>query len=318
MHKGDSVRVLVTGANGFVGRHLVRLLSKQEEIELFAGVHHRDVWADEIEQKFGVNVIPFDLGNKDSIRELVKSAQPDQTYHLAGISKTFGVSTEDYFQINSLGTYHLGEFLLKELGVHSRLLFISSAGVYGSKGQQILTETDPVKPSSEYGASKASAEAFLWSLHAKGLDVVIARPFNHTGAGQARGFVCSDLVYRLKASIANTRVDEIPHLEVGKLHSVRDFTDVRDVVTAYQMIMGNFESGSIVNVSSGHGVSVKEIVDMLVHDIACLSDVHLMTLQDQLSRVDDDIIIGNSSLLRQMGWEPKFSMMDSLRELWEI
>lgn len=311
------VRVLVTGANGFVGRHLVELLSRQPDIEIYAGVHRRDEVANDMEENYSLSVIPFELGEEVSIRDLVHHAKPDQTYHLAGISKTFGVSTEDYFRINSLGTYHLGKHLLDTCGTNTRMLFISSASVYGSKSHGLLSESDPIKPSSEYGSSKASAESFLWPLLAKGLDVVVARPFNHTGLGQTRGFVCADLVYRLKESISITNDGDIPRMKVGKLHTVRDFLDVRDVVNAYNLIMKINESGIVINVSSGKGISVEEILYKLVHKVALISDIHLLPLHEQISRMNEDSIIGDSSFLRDItSWNPTYSIMDSLMDLW--
>ncbi|PWI56766.1 GDP-mannose 4,6-dehydratase [Sulfoacidibacillus thermotolerans] len=311
------MRILVTGANGFAGRHLIRLLGQQSDVELFAGVHRIDEVATEFTREFNAQVYPFDLGDERSIQSLIQAVRPEQTYHLAGIAKTFGVSVQEYFRLNSLGAYFLGKSILETCGKDARLLYVSSAGVYDATHSHILTESTPVQPSSEYGASKASAEAFLWSLYAKGLDVVMVRPFNHTGPGQMRGFVCPDLVYRLKQSLARIGSGEVPQLEVGKLHSVRDFTDVRDVVAAYQLIMRDFQSGSIVNVASGKGIRVQEIIDLLVHEVAGLKDVQLISALEQSSRTDDDVVVGDSTLLqRTTGWEPRYSMKDSLLELW--
>jgi GDP-4-dehydro-6-deoxy-D-mannose reductase len=250
---------------------------------------------------------------------MITSVQPDQVYHLAGISKTFGVAVSDYDQINTMGTYYVAKAVLDTFGDQTKLLFVSSASVYGATGQEgrPLNETDAIKPTSDYGVSKASAELYLMALQAKGLNCVIARPFNHTGPGQQLGFVCPDLVHRLQDSIKQTPHGQTPILQAGKLDAVRDFTDVRDVVEAYELIMNQFASGHVVNVASGVGVSVRQIIDILVHDVAKLPEVEISSMAEQMQRADEDAIIGDIHLLTsRAGWRSGISLGTTLRDLW--
>ena len=307
----------MTGANGFVGPHLIRQLLKNPENEVVAGVSQHAA-ALTVDGQL-IPTVSYDLRDEPSIRSMLTAVQHDQVYHLAGISKTYGVAVEDYVQINTLGAYYVGKAILDAFGDHTKLLFVSSASVYGATGQEgrPLKETDPIKPTTDYGVSKASAELHVMALQAKGLNSVIVRPFNHTGPGQQLGFVCPDLVHRLKESIKQTPSGEVPVLQAGKLDSVRDFTDVRDVVEAYELIMNWFETGQVVNVASGTGVSVRQIIDTLVHEIAKLPGVEIASLDEQMQRSNEDVIIGDADLVKsRIGWLPQYSLKTTLEDIW--
>lgn len=311
--------ILVTGANGFVGRHLVaRLVQRGETVVAGVGPSHS---SSAVFAKAGCEVESVELRDADALRVLMGKLKPQKVFHLAGLAPTHGVSAEDYLSVNALGSYNLARAIMDSTKTGTKLLYVSSASVYASPPTEdaALDEDSALEPTSEYGASKVGAEMFLRVLARRGLNVVIARPFNHTGPGQGRGFLCPDLVHRLKDALAESAEKGThPRLEVGRLHAVRDFTDVRDVVDAYISILDCFESGEVVNVCSGVGQSVGQIVEILVSRVANAPEVQLDIDADLNARADADVVVGNPQLLvSRTGWNPRYTLEDSLRALWE-
>lgn len=307
---------MVTGANGFVGRHLVdALLEKGNQVVAVSGPHSKQSSSLSVRE----NLIHehADLSETDGFREIVVRHQPDEVYHLAGIAVTHGVSAESYYEANVLGAYRWAEIVQRERGDQCAFLFVSSASVYGSltDNNRRFKETDILRPTSLYGASKASAEAHLCTLLPKGLDLRIARPFNHTGPGQQTGFLCPDLAMRIKKEFEKQCDGDI-QIPVGRMDAIRDFMDVRDVVRAYICIMASANSGAVVNVCSGIGLSVLEMAEILAQEIG--SERRIRYMQNAtLVRGESDRIIGDDKVLRGLGdWKPRYSVNETLRDLW--
>ncbi|KUO95216.1 NAD-dependent epimerase/dehydratase family protein [Ferroacidibacillus organovorans] len=307
---------IVTGANGFVGRHLVdALVEKGNQVVAVSGPHLNQgrsfsVREDLIHEH-------ADLSETDGFREIVVRYQPDEVYHLAGIAVTHGVSAESYYHANVLGAYRWAEVVQRECGDECAFLFVSSASVYGSlSGDDFrFKETDTPRPTSLYGASKASAEAHLWTLLSKGLNLKIARPFNHTGPGQQAGFLCPDLAARIKKEIVNQGNGEL-RISVGRMDAIRDFMDVRDVVRAYILIMESAATGSVVNVCSGIGISVREMAEILAQETRLEQAIKYIQ-SDTLVRGEPDKIVGDDTYLRSLGeWTPHYTLKETLRDLW--
>lgn len=256
-----------------------------------------------------------DLTDESAVFDLIRKVRPTDVYHLAGMAVTSGVDFQHYYSVNVLGTGNIARAVLTVCGSAARVLYVSSAAVYGSAvpGQAGVVETQSLKPKNSYGVSKTWAEALLWPLWRQGLNVRIARPFNHTGPGQQRGFVCPDLADRIRKA-----VDGHTHatIRLSQAGTVRDFTDVRDVVRAYTLIMGRFDSGEVVNVASGVGHSLKDIVNVLSDLATSGRDVRLTISTDQ-ENTESDVLIGNSGLLRsRTGWSPNIPLRRTLEEMW--
>lgn len=251
-----------------------------------------------------------DLLDADGWCKTVAELEPEVIYHLAGWSDV-GRSWDDpttTFAVNALGTVSVLE--AARLAGTSRVVVISSADVYGTVTPDVLplTELHPVQPRSPYGASKQAAEATAlqyWRGH--GVDTVIARPFNHLGAGQSLQFVASAFA----AQIASAEAGGSNLLRHGDLSPHRDITDVRDVVRAYRNLATDGEPGEIYNVCSGQTVSMQHLLDAL----AALSNAPIERLLDPdlIRPIDLPVLRGSFAKLRSAtGWEPEIHLDETL------
>jgi GDP-4-dehydro-6-deoxy-D-mannose reductase len=298
------MRVLVTGGSGFVGRRLVAALRERGDDVVSAAPSQGD------DQN-----LPLDLTDSDNVRAVVEMVRPDVVYHLAAQSFV-PASIEDpltTYRVNVDGT----AFLLEALrDLKPRLLFVSSAEVYGRRPQEDmpLRETLPPRPTNPYAASKAAGEALVLGWHhAYGIDAVISRAFNHIGAGQDHRFAVPAFAQRL-ARIAGGQ-ERV--LSVGNVESERDFLDVRDVVAAYIALADRGAGGEIYNVCSGQAVKMREVLRRLVN----IAGVPVEIREDpELMRASGEVLrsVGDpSKLKRTTGWSPRISLADSLREVYE-
>jgi GDP-4-dehydro-6-deoxy-D-mannose reductase len=196
-----------------------------------------------------------------------------------------------------------------------RTLIVSSAEVYGRQRPERmpLDEQTPVRPENPYAASKAAAEtyALVWS-RIYGLDVVVARAFNHIGPGQDARFVVPSFAHQLaEIAAGGPRV-----MHVGNLAAERDFLDVRDVVAAYLLLLANGRAGDVFNVCSGRAVAIREVLRQLV-TIARVP----VEIRDDPARMrpsDVPVLFGDATKLRaETGWEPRFTLAASLREIYD-
>jgi GDP-4-dehydro-6-deoxy-D-mannose reductase len=245
----EARRLLVTGGSGFVGGALARVLSGQkvrhwQRVDLPASV---------------------DLRDRDALTAQVAAARPDAVLHLAAQSAVPDSlrDPETTLQVNVIGTLHLLQ-ALDAIGFRGRLLYIGTGDVYGRvpEAELPVTEAHLPQPRNPYAVSKLAAEALCWQWHAnRGLDVVLARPFNHIGAGQSERFAVSDFARQLAAIRARTAP---PRLEVGDIDVTRDFTDVDDVVRGYLALLERGTPGEIYNVCSGEERSLRSLLDALV------------------------------------------------------
>jgi GDP-4-dehydro-6-deoxy-D-mannose reductase len=292
------MRALVTGASGFAGKWLCEHLSSS---------------GDEVLEP------TFDVTDHAAVAASFAELQPDAVYHLAGQANV-GASWADpftTFQVNAAGTLHVVQAALK-LSTMPRVLVIGSAEVYGTVGAEDLpvTESRPVRPTSPYAASKAAAEAVAIQAHlGSGLPVMVARSFNHIGPGQSDTFVVSALAKRVVVARRNGQT----FIPVGNLSPKRDFTDVRDVMRAYRLIVTSGIPGTVYNVCSGVSISVGEVAELLVALDAATENKEPLVLQvdPALQRpVDVPELLGDPSLLQtHTGWVRSLSVSDTLSEV---
>lgn len=310
------MRILVTGAEGFVGGHLLRTLARAGGHDVAAGhwvgAAPPPWWAES-----GVTAVPIDVTSDVSLSAAVARHQPEWVIHLAAQSSV-GRSFADplgTWEVNATGTLRLAEALRTVGGGPVRLLVISSAEVYGAVPDeaQPIAEDAPLRPSTPYGASKAAAElAALQAASdgADGLQVVVARSFNHAGPGQDERFVFPSLARQL---VRIQRGESPPVLRVGNLEVQRDFLDVRDVVRAYLLLLERGENRGVYNVCSGVARSLREMVARLVE----LSETGARVEVDpeRVRPVDIPVLSGDGSRLRALGWAPRIALDDTLRDL---
>ena len=299
------MHALVTGSHGFVGPYLVRELRGRGHhvAELAAGTDVTNRSALEVEVKAFI--------------ARLRNGDAGAVFHLAALSHV-GRSWSDpaaVIQVNVAGTANLLG-CLAEAGFSGRFLLVSSAEVYGNQpGPLRIGESAAPAPLSPYAASKLAAEEFaMQARRAFGLDVLIARPFNHIGPGQSPDFLVSALARRIVAAERSGAKD----IEVGNLSAVRDFLDVRDVVRAYCEIIAKAPKGELFNVASGRGVAVSEVLERML-SLAGTS-LSARVSESLVRKVEVPRLVGDASKLqRATSFREEYdldSTLDDVLEYW--
>jgi GDP-4-dehydro-6-deoxy-D-mannose reductase len=309
----EKIRVLITGATGFVGGHLIRALEEegQSAFEIF-GTTYPDA-----PPHSGNKFFFLDLRSEKEVMKLLGEIRPDWIFHLAAISnvrRSWQMRSET-IETNVLGTHNLLE-AVRQVAPAARVLFISSSDVYGFGPElaEALTEEAPLEVLSPYAYSKVAGE-LLCGFYGKieNIDIVIARPFPHTGPGQTEDFVCSDWA-RQAAQIE--RGDIAPILRVGNLDVRRDFCDVRDVVTAYILLLRKGRRGEPYNICSGKAIALREVLEFLIRESAGNTSISVEVDAAKLRKTDVHSLIGsNRKISVETGWSPRIQMDRILRDL---
>ena len=295
------MRVLVTGGNGFVGKHLVAELRERGHDVVSAG--RGSLRADEVE---------LDLSDANGIRAIVERARPDLVYHLAAHASVADAARDPLhtYRVNVTGTANVVEALRG--ATHVRLVFASSAEVYGIKAiaDMPLRETSLPAPATVYAASKLAAEAIvLASARTYAMRAIVVRSFNLIGPGQSDHFVVGAFSHRL-ATIAAGGPSRFP---VGSLTAQRDFLDVRDAAKAYADLGERGVDGEIYNVCGGKPTSISEVLRQLV--FAARVPVEIREDPALMRPVDVPIAYGdNTKLHGATGWTPSTPLVKTLRD----
>ena len=302
-----AVRVLVTGADGFVGGRVVRRLAANGHAVTAA------IRRGTSPPPGAIAVRPFDLRDGASVREVVEGGF-EAVVHLAAVASGADARRDPgaAWEINAAGTARLCEALAESAAADSLFLLASTAEVYGSGvGSRPRMESDPPVPCSPYAASKLGAEIAAAEVGRRtGLRVIVARAFPHTGAGQDVRFVIPAFVQRIReAQGAGRRA-----VPVGNLEPVRDFLHVDDVVEAYIALIERGMPGACYNVASGSGVSVREIFER----IRALLGADVQATEDPALRRAADIshLVGDATRLREdTEWRPRRTLDEALDEV---
>lgn len=305
------MRVFVTGATGFAGSHLVEQLLADGH-QVFGLVHPTSghlPWPED--RRF--EPIQGNLLDLGSLRAAFEVSEPEQVFHLAGQASP-QMSWRDpagTFAVNTGGTANMLE--AARASGRPKVVIVTSAHILNrasEDGQPLTEETTPA-PQDPYGISKMAAAMLApvyWERY--GLPVVEARPFNHIGPRQAPGFVVPDFasqVAAVKLGLAE------PEIRVGSLDVERDFTDVRDVVSAYRALANRGAPGESYLVCSGKSVSIRWILDTLIELSGC--QVTVTIDPDLLRPADSSRIVGsNLKINRQTGWRPTIGLRQSLSD----
>ena len=304
------MKVLVTGADGFVGSWLVpRLVLDGHEIvaAVRAGVTRvGPPWP------AGVIEVPWEIGDRGSVRELL-DRDVEAVIHLAAVASG-GDALRDpdlAFDVNVRGTARLAEALAARHGRKATLLFVSSAEVYGVGTGVPRLESDPRAPVSPYAESKAAAEEALSDVAGRtGLNVIVARSFAHTGARQDARFVIPAFARR----IVEARRLRAGSIAVGNLSPVRDVLHVSDVVDAYCRLMVRGAPGEVYNVASGTGVALAEVFARL--SVLAGWTGQARATEDLFRPADIAHLVGDAEKLkRATGWQPVKTLDETLTEV---
>lgn len=305
-------RVLITGAGGFVGTHLIHALQKNGDFEIYAAVYKS---TSDISRLIPPDhIVAGDLTDFGFAQKLVDIAHPEIIFHLAALSVVHNSASQatSVMNSNSAISYNILE-AARTHALGARIIAISSGNVYGAvqDTSHPIDESTPLRPLNPYAVSKVTQEmlALQYAL-AYGMDIVILRPFNHTGVGQTTDFV----IPRLAEQFAKIENGEPPIVEVGNIETVRDFTDVHDMVEAYILASEKCKSGEIYNIGSGTGHTIKEILGIL----QSLSKIKVeIKVNNQLVRTSDvPVLIANSAKFRSItDWEPKISLESTISDI---
>jgi len=318
------MRCLITGATGFVGGHLAaHLLEAGHEVTGLT----RGRQSSSPPAKGGpggvaparplspIPLHPVDWQDTAPLTELLRQLQPDWVFHLAGYAnagKSFK-EPELAWAGNLTATQSLYA-ALEACGSRARVLFVSSGLVYGdaTAGFPVCTEAQPLRPVSPYAASKAAADVLSYQVtRHPGLDVVTVRPFNHLGPGQPADYAASNFARQLAAAEAGRQP---PVIRTGDLSSTRDFTDVRDMVRAYALLMEKGKTGEAYNAGTGETHTMRDVLDLLRKLARVTVDV---TEEADPARPADPVISGvsNAKLVQATGWRPAYSLDRTLGDV---
>lgn len=301
-------RVLITGAGGFAGGHLVdACMALDWEV-------HGTCLPHEQPQRGGCTFHPADLREAAPVAALVATLQPDRIFHLAGQASVAAAWRDPAATLIDNMTPTLRVLDAVHAGApQARVLVVGSSEEYGMVPVEAMpvAEEAPLRPVDPYGVSKVGADLLgLQHFLAFGSHVVRVRPFNHIGPGQRRGFVVADFAAQLAAI---ERGENPPVLRVGNLQSGRDFTDVRDVVQGYILALERGEAGAVYNVCSGAVVRIADLLDLLL--AACTVPVRVEVDPARQRPADRPATVGSFAALRQAtGWEPRIPLARTLAD----
>jgi GDP-4-dehydro-6-deoxy-D-mannose reductase len=302
--------ILVTGAAGFAGSHLIDLLVRSGTPVV---AWHRPGGSPPRELA-GVRWDAVDLMDQAQVQAALDRARPAAVYHCAGAAHVGRAweATASTFALNVRGTHHLLR-AMERTGDGARLFVPSSALVYASADEP-LTEQHLLRPASPYGLSKLAQEMLALEPHGS-VAVTIARPFNHFGPRQDPQFAAPGFARRI-ADIERGRW--APEISVGNLDAQRDLTDVRDTVRAYQMILERGQPGRPYNVCSGRAITIRELLDRLIARARVPVEVRVDPARYRPN--DTPLLVGDPARLRdELGWTPEIPLdqtLDDLLEYW--
>lgn len=291
-------KILVTGVDGFTGRHLTALLAEQGHEVI--GISHSAITMP-IKELAASHIC--DLTDAQALKDILETVRPDKVAHLAAIAFVSHGIVEDIYRTNIVGTRNLLEAISALDGVEAVLL-ASSANIYGNRVSGAIDETVTPDPINDYAVSKLAME-FVARLYQDALPIIIARPFNYTGVGQATNFVIPKIIDHVRRKATT--------IELGNLDVARDFSDVRDVVLAYSMLLADRSAiGQVFNICSGEAHSLRDVIAMIReisgHDFE-------VTINPSFIRQNEvKMLWGDRSKIEKMtGQRPTHILHDTLR-----
>ncbi len=303
--------VLVTGAEGFAGSHLLEHVVAEGCGVVAWRRPSSPVPADLSPACARVEWMAVDVLDRDDVARAMAKVRPAVVFHCAGAAQVASAwrETMSALRTNALGTHHILD-AVRGTGVPTRVVVPGSALVYRPSTAP-LREDDPLEPASPYGLSKLAQELIALDAAREGLDVVLARPFNHIGPRQQPSFAAPSFARQIALAEAGRRP---PVLTVGNLDARRDVTDVRDTVRAYWLLARAGRAGRPYNICTGVAPSIGELLDRLCRlaRVAVRVEVDPELFRPQ----DNPVLLGDPGRIRQeLGWQPEISLERTLADL---
>lgn len=308
------MRVVITGAAGFAARHLIQAIEAEGRDEIFA-------WVKDANEATQLNldkehIYIADITDGKAVRDGIESIRPQLVYHLAaqasvGLSWKIPALT---MEVNTVGTIHLLE-ALREFAPEAKLLLVGSAEQYGKIDAEELPikETRSLEGINPYSVSKMTQE-LMAQMYAKryGMHIVMVRAFNHIGPGQAVNFVIPDWCSQI---VAMEKGIQEPVIRVGNIGVKRDFTDVRDIVSAYKQLIEHGRSGEVYNIGSGRSYSLEEILQKII-DASTIRGIRYEVDPNKLRPADvEELRADITKLQQEIVWKPQYTIEQSIEDL---
>lgn len=308
-------RVLITGITGFAGSHLADfLLEEHPEIEVW-GTYRWRSRRENIEHIEGrIRLLECELDDATAVRRALEAARPDAIFHLAAQSfvPASWVAPADTLQSNILGQTNLFE-AIRELELDPVVQIACSSEEYGLvlPGETPIRESNPLRPLSPYAVSKVAQDYLGYQyFQSYGIKAIRTRGFNHEGPRRGEVFVMSNFAKQVAAIEAGLHE---PLIRVGNLDSVRDFTDVRDMVRAYFLAAERATPGEVYNIASGKGITIRDMLQKIL-DRSTVA-VRVEVDPARLRPSDVEVLLGDASKFRAAtGWEPRIPLDQTIAD----
>jgi nucleoside-diphosphate-sugar epimerase len=296
--EGEGRRALITGLRGFTGHYMAQELTAAG-YRVFGTVLPGS--------KTGPDIFTVDLLDRASVAAAIEQVQPDVVVHLAAIAFVAHNDADAMYRVNVVGTRNLLEALAKGPHKPSSVLLASSANIYGNAEVPVIDESVAPSPANDYAVSKLAME-YMARLWMDKLPIVIARPFNYTGVGQAENFLLPKIVSHFRKGAH--------HIELGNLAIARDFSDVRMVARSYRRLLAAAPSGEIFNVCSGRSASLESLIDTMSDIAGYRIEVHV---NPAFVRANDVLTLtgSNAKLASAIGPVEPAPLADTLRWMYQ-
>ena len=307
------MRALVTGAAGFVGRHLIQFLLNTTDFDIIGSVYYKLPLPSHDSPR--VHFEHVDLQDEEAVDDFIARWRPDYTFHLAGQSFVPYSWRNPWLTFDQNVHIQLNLFrAMIRAELDGRILVVGSGDEYGAiePSDLPIDENTPLRPVSPYAVSKIAQDFLGWQYHhSHGIHAVRVRPFNHIGPGQREMFVASSFAKQIAEIEAGLREPVLRH---GNLEARRDFTDVRDMVRAYWLLLNQGQPGEVYNAGSGRAVSIQQILDILLS----MSRVPIRTELDpeRMRPSDIPVIVCDPTRLHlTTGWQAEIPLEKTLADI---
>lgn len=311
-------RAFITGINGFAGSHLAEyMLLNYPKTEVFGTVHGRTANLDNIQSILSkIKLIECDIVDAHSVSTTIKEVEPDLIFHLAAQAfvPTSWRSPSETLSTNIIGSMNIFE-AIRASKKEIRMQIAGSSEEYGlvHPNETPIKETNPLRPLSPYGVSKAAMDLLGYQYHKSyGLKIVRTRAFNHEGPRRGQDYVTSNWAKQLAEIEAGKKE---PVIDVGNLESLRDFTDVRDMVRAYYIAATKCKAGEVYNICSEKAYKMNDVLDMVISLSKSKKQIKVRKDPLRIRPSDVELLLGDCTKFKQeTGWKPKIPFEKTLKD----